>query len=95
METFIKFFTGGGANSPEVLYHLSKTFALVNKRLESDEALSDSTLGVILMLVIQEQVRREPAEAKIHFDGLRKMIELRGGLSQFEKNRTLLLKVCM
>jgi hypothetical protein len=94
METCNEFFFGKNDSSPQAMYHLSKTFDLVNKRLESDEALSDSTLGLILMLVIQEQIRREHLQAEVHYEGLRKMVELRGGLCQLESNLPLLLKIC-
>jgi hypothetical protein len=94
MEACNGFFLGGGLNSPEALYHVSQTFALVRKRLESDEALSDTTIGIILMLILQEQIRKEDKEAEIHYKGLRKMVELRGGLCQLEQNPQLLLKIC-
>ena len=94
MEACSSFFFGGGSSSPEALQHLSKTFTLVQERLASDEALSDSTLGIILMLIAQEQIRHEQREAEIHFEGLKRMIELRGGLSQLESNVPLLLKIC-
>lgn len=94
MEACNGFFFGGGVSSPEALGHLSQAFTLVNRRLMSDEALSDSTLGIVLMLIFQEQIREEQWEAKIHYEGLRKMIELRGGLSQLEGNLPLLLKIC-
>jgi hypothetical protein len=58
MEACNGFFLGGGLSSPEALYHVSQTLALVQKRLESDEALSDTTIGIILMLILQEQVRK-------------------------------------
>jgi hypothetical protein len=94
METCNEFFFGESVSSPEAMYHLSRTFALLKKRLKSDEALSDSTLGLILMLIIQEQIRKEHMQAKVHYEGLRKMVELRGGLCQLENNLPLLLKIC-
>lgn len=94
MDTCNKLILGGGFSSPEALYHLSQTFTLVKKRLKSNEALSDSTLGIIVMLIIQELIRNEQTEAEIHYEGLRKMIELRGGICQLERNIPLLLKIC-
>lgn len=94
METCNEFFFSDGVSSPTALYHLSQTFTLVNKRLQSDEALSDSTLGIVVMLIFQEQMRKEKLESEIHYEGLRKMIELRGGLCQLERNLPLLLKIC-
>ncbi|KAH8898898.1 hypothetical protein GQ53DRAFT_878165 [Thozetella sp. PMI_491] len=94
MEASNDFFLRKGLDSPEGLYHLSQTFTLVNKRLESEDALSDSTLAVIVMLIIQEQIRKRKLEAQVHYQGLVKMIDLRGGLGQLENNLPLLLKIC-
>jgi hypothetical protein len=94
METMNEFFFGQKTSSCKAMHHLSRTFDLVKKRLESDEALSDSTLGLILMLIIQEQIRKEHVQAEVHYEGLRKIIELRGGLGELENNLPLLLKIC-
>lgn len=94
MVTGNEFFYQGGVSSAEALYHLSNTFTLIKKRLQSDDALSDSTLGMILMLIFQEQMRNERTQAEIHYEGLRQMIELRGGIAQLESSLTLLLKIC-
>lgn len=94
MEACNGFFLGGNLRSSESFYHVSQTFILIRKRLESDEALSDTTIGIILMLIIQEQIRKEDRAAEIHYEGLKKMVELRGGLGQLERNPPLLLKIC-
>jgi hypothetical protein len=47
---------------------------------------------MVMMLILQEQIRHEK-KSRIHYQGLRKMIELRGGLAQLESNPTLLLKM--
>jgi hypothetical protein len=84
----------GGKGSSKAVFHSSQTFAQVNKRLGTDQALSDSTLAIIVMLIMQEQMRKEEHEAEIHYEGLKKMVELRGGLSQIESNRPLVVKIC-
>ncbi|KAH8888079.1 hypothetical protein GQ53DRAFT_872304 [Thozetella sp. PMI_491] len=94
MEACNNFFLHGGDASTEALYHLSQTLALLNERLQSNEALSDSTLAIIVMLLIQEQIRKGRMEAEIHYTGLQKLVELRGGLCTLEENPTLLLKIC-
>ncbi len=60
--------------------------------MQGEEALSDSTLCMVMMLILQEQIRHEKA-SQIHYEGLRKMIKLRGGLSQLESCPTLLTKM--
>ncbi|PWY75522.1 hypothetical protein BO70DRAFT_430957 [Aspergillus heteromorphus CBS 117.55] len=94
METCNEFFYSQGVSSAKALHHLSQAFTLVNRRIQSDEALSDSTLGIILMLIFQEQLRKAKWESKVHYEGLRKMVELRGGLTRLEGNHPLVLKIC-
>jgi hypothetical protein len=87
-------FLGKGASSSRALYHLSQTFTLVKKRLQSDEALSDSALGIVLLVMLQEQMKKAKVETGIHYERLKRMIGLRGGLCQPERNLPLLLKIC-
>lgn len=58
----------------------------------SEDALSDSSLALVLTLVIQEQLRNQINDAEVHLRGLHRMIELRGGLDQLEGNSALVLK---
>ncbi|OIW27630.1 hypothetical protein CONLIGDRAFT_716076 [Coniochaeta ligniaria NRRL 30616] len=89
-------FLGNGEASPTALHHISQTLAAVNKRLQSNKALSDSTVAIIISLVHQEQMRNREADAKIHFKGLARIVELRGGLGQMlaEGDPLLPTKVC-
>ncbi|KUJ07844.1 uncharacterized protein LY89DRAFT_789506 [Mollisia scopiformis] len=86
------FFSSGGISSSKALSYLSNTFSLVQRRMQGEEALSDSTLCMVMMLILQEQIRHEKA-SRIHYEGLRKLIELRGGLSRLKSCSTLLLKM--
>lgn len=83
-----------GENTPKALYGLSHTVNQVRERLESPDALSDSTITMVLSLINQEQMKQCHTAAKVHLQGLRKMIELRGGLEQLEGNISLVLKAC-
>ncbi|RYO75252.1 hypothetical protein DL764_010538 [Monosporascus ibericus] len=94
MQACNELFLGGGESSPKALYYLSQTFAQVRKRLHSPDALSDSTISTVLSLIIQELIRKDQPGAKIHFAGLIRMVELRGGLEQLENNLPLLIKIC-
>ncbi len=94
MQACNELFLGGGRSSPEALHYLAQTFAQVRRRLEGTESLSDSTIAIVLSLINQEQIRREHLGAKVHIEGLRRMVELRGGLDQLQGNLPLLLKVC-
>ncbi|KAB8268312.1 hypothetical protein BDV30DRAFT_17796 [Aspergillus minisclerotigenes] len=84
----------GNETSSRALYHLSQTLTQIQRRLDSCDALSESTMGLIISLIMQEQIRSQGAAAEVHARGLQKMVELRGGLSDLERNLTLVLKVC-
>lgn len=71
---------------------LSQTLVRVRERIMSEDALSDSSLALVLTLVIQEQLRNQINDAEVHLRGLHRMIELRGGLDQLEGNSPLVLK---
>ncbi|KAL1861333.1 hypothetical protein VTK73DRAFT_7148 [Phialemonium thermophilum] len=85
---------GEAYSSLESLHHLSLAIRLVNKRLAGDDALADSTLTLVMMLILQEQIRKGMFEADIHFEGLKKLVELRGGIEKLETNLPLVLKIC-
>lgn len=87
-------FSGHGDASPAALYHLSQALAQVKRRIESGDALSDTTLGIVVALITQEQIREHHSAAGIHIMGLQKMVHLRGGLDQVQENIPLVLKIC-
>jgi hypothetical protein len=84
----------GVPSSTKSLNHLAQAIKLIQARLQTDEALSDSTIRAVLSLLILGQLRQQHANARIHFEGLQRMIELRGGLTRLQGNRPLLLKIC-
>ncbi|OKL63372.1 hypothetical protein UA08_01924 [Talaromyces atroroseus] len=94
LEATNELFLRGGVSSTNALRHLSRSLALLKRRLESENAMSDSTLAIIITLILHEQIRNGLRECKIHYEGLKQLIELRGGLDQFERNLTLVLKIC-
>lgn len=96
MQACNEIFLHNGASSSQALFYLSQTFAWVRQRLQEDTALSDGTIAIVLSLVIQEQVRGQREQAAVHFEGLRRMVELRGGIGELEGNGNveLVLKVC-
>ncbi|CAH0004411.1 unnamed protein product [Clonostachys byssicola] len=76
----------------EATYHLGQAVALVNEKLDTADALSNSNLAVVNFLVIRDIFKEDEASARIHLRGLQKMLELRGGLCTIE-DRTLALKI--
>lgn len=87
-------FLGKGDTSPAALHHLSQTLAQVKRRLESRDALSDSTIGIVVSLITQEQMRQHLSAAEVHVMGLKRIVDLRGGLDQLQGDIPLILKVC-
>lgn len=85
---------GSGNNSTNALQCRSRTLAQVRKRLDSKDALSDSTIGIVISLIHQEQVAQHHVDAEAHIWGLKRIVDLRGGLDQIEDNHPLVLKVC-
>lgn len=84
-------------NKPELssvaLLHLSKAYHSANVKLSSDDALSDRGIAVVISLSLLERVQRRNPRGLIHFQGLKHMVSLRGGLSRVAANRQLALKI--
>lgn len=93
METCNEIYLGRD-NESQTLLNRSKTLIQAQRRVESCDALSDSTMGLVTSLITQEQIRNQQSAALVHVRGLQKMVELRGGLGQLDQNPTLVLAVC-
>ncbi|KAI0534211.1 hypothetical protein GGR58DRAFT_67898 [Xylaria digitata] len=67
----------------EALCHLSRSLRLVNQRLagDGDIALSDTTLAVVIAMTQHERLLGYHQHALIHFEGVQRIIALRGGIS--------------
>lgn len=94
MQTCNEMYSDDGNSSPKALYHLSQTFNHVTRLLAGPDALSDSTIMIVVTLISQELIRKADRAFQVHVDGLQKMICLRGGLPRLEENPALLFKVC-
>lgn len=66
--------------SIEAMYHLSQTFILANQKLSGTEALSDSSMVLIIALTQYERSQGKYSQGIVHFRGLQRMVELRGGI---------------
>lgn len=75
--------------------HQAKTLGLLQKRLDDGlTAISDTTLAVVVTLVMMTALTGEPESATKHMGGLHKMVQLRGGLHSLGKNKQLQIKIC-
>ncbi|GAW26611.1 hypothetical protein SAMD00023353_3901000 [Rosellinia necatrix] len=67
----------------EAFGHLSRSLRLVNQRLAGagELALSDATLAVVVAMTQHERLLGYDDHALVHFEGLQRIIKLRGGMS--------------
>lgn len=86
-------YLGGGYSCPNSLFCLSQTLELLKRRLGSREALSDQTLSIIMSLINQEQLVDHYSAAEAHMTGMKRIVDLRGGLEKME-NPAVVAKIC-
>ncbi|KAJ5184276.1 hypothetical protein N7492_001892 [Penicillium capsulatum] len=94
MQACNEIFKSNGHSPKTALFHLADTFHQVQVKLRSEDALGDSSVALIVSLIMQEQIRNQVATAEIHARGLAQMVQLRGGLDGLEDNQELVLRVC-
>ncbi|KAM7187329.1 hypothetical protein V8F33_011319 [Rhypophila sp. PSN 637] len=89
-----------GASSPNPratgreLGHLSKALGLLRERLiqaEQEEALSDDTICAILCIATTAREFGDYVAAFLHMSGLRKIVDLRGGITGLRGSGKLLI----
>jgi hypothetical protein len=80
--------------SPQALQHLSNTYRCVSQNLQRDGIPSDPTIAAVLTLALHEDLRGQPGRSKVHIDALQRMVELRGGITQFGSSHVLIHKIC-
>ncbi|KAK8003548.1 SET domain-containing protein [Apiospora arundinis] len=74
------FSLGESRLTPLIMTHLARTYQIINKRLSGPEALSDGSIAVVTSLAMHEDLHQQQSTAMVHFQGLRRMVELRGGM---------------
>ena len=76
--------------NPAAMLHFQKGLKLLRERLlrSGDErSLSDSTIGAVAKLASHAHFEGDSMASKQHMEGLRSMVDLRGGLDVFKENR--------
>ncbi|KFZ20262.1 hypothetical protein V501_00247 [Pseudogymnoascus sp. VKM F-4519 (FW-2642)] len=71
----------------EAMRHLSQTFRLINERLSGNDAVSDETIAVVVILAQHERLRGHHREGLVHISGLERMVQLRGGVTALSRYR--------
>lgn len=69
------------------IHHLSHAFRFMNEKLSGDDALSDTTIAVAVMLAKYEPLCGHHAQGLVHLQAVHRMVHLRGGIAHFTKNR--------
>jgi hypothetical protein len=92
---------GSRTKVEEVLYYKARAISEINKLLGSPETMIlDDNITAVFILLTLEELKLAPASSKaeaewtelqrrVHLNGLRTMIEQRGGLAALESNRCL------
>lgn len=85
-------------NSPLTHFHLAKTLRLLQDRLADSDlgsATSDATIMTVTTLGLTTELVGDAAAAEKHMAGLKRMVDLRGGLGMLmESNERLPAKIC-
>ena len=81
--------------SQRTMSHYLKTLQLLRERLshEKDQALTTPTVSAILALAAHAHFVGNFESAKHHLGGLRKIVNLRGGIATFKDNAKLLVEI--
>ncbi|KAF6835652.1 hypothetical protein CPLU01_04122 [Colletotrichum plurivorum] len=81
--TALDFFQQTRRESAQALMHTTQACAMLNLRLSGEEAVSDLSIALVCMFVVQESLLGDTDKYRMHVHGLDRMIELRGGIQVF------------
>jgi hypothetical protein len=79
-EACIDFIIGKERCSNEYRHHIATALRLINSKLSGDQAVSDTNIAGVTAICVLSSIRDQPWQTKVHFDGLCRMIEVRGGM---------------
>ncbi|KAL4943511.1 hypothetical protein BDV06DRAFT_135303 [Aspergillus oleicola] len=74
------------SESAQAMHHIARTYRIIQQRLQSGkEATSDMTIAILVAMSQYERLQGRYERGYVHVQGLRRMIELRGGIRQFDR----------
>ena len=82
--------------NPVATMHYQKGLAILRQRLEEgnvETKTSDDTITAVLKLATAAHFDGDPELSRRHMQGLRRMIDMRGGLDAFAGNSRLLVEI--
>lgn len=83
------------AGGDDYTRHIVNALRLVNHNISANRDVSDVAIACVLLLCCNSIMTGSPEQAKIHFDGLVRMVQIRGGLQELKKDKYLVLKAQM
>ncbi|GKT49709.1 uncharacterized protein ColSpa_09890 [Colletotrichum spaethianum] len=84
-----------GKTSKRTSFHVWKTLSLLNQNIsDKDLALADSTIATVVSMCMVSEVFGDRDSAAAHVKGMRRIVELRGGIETFRHNLQLKIKIC-
>lgn len=78
--------------NPAAMLHFQKGLKLLQERLlgaDDETKISDETMSAVVKLASAAHFNGDHEAAKQHMEGLRKMVDLRGGISIFQNTQLL------
>ncbi|KAK1979064.1 hypothetical protein LZ30DRAFT_751698 [Colletotrichum cereale] len=85
----------GGKTSNRTSFHVWKTLNLLNRNIsDKNLALADSTIATVVSMCMVSEVFGHRDSAAAHVSGMRRIVELRGGIESFRHNLQLQVKIC-
>lgn len=75
---------------PNALEHLSKAYRITQKRLSGPKATSDAAIACVTVLTIYQLVHGHLETGLVHFNGLCRMVQARGGIAKLLKDHRAL-----
>jgi len=71
----------------EGMRHMTQTLQILSKKIVGEEATADSTIATIIVLTQYERLLGQHQRAHIHFQGLGRILQLRGGLARLAREK--------
>lgn len=91
-EACVDLIIGKEGCSNEYRHHISSALRLINSNLSGEQAVSETNIAGVITLCSLSSIREQPWQTKIHFDGLCRMIEVRGGMETLSGSPALMEK---
>jgi hypothetical protein len=60
--------------------HIVRALQLINRNISNDHDVSDGTIACVIVLCGISLLTETPAQTRVHFDGLLRILQVRGGL---------------